>query len=153
LFIQLLRNDNDINIVEFSSRIGGGSKHHFMKRVNGFDYLKHLIEFTLGKNASIVFNHINGFTGINFVYADKGTMSSLDSFDRAVKDGLIAEYYNYKTIGAEISGSESSADRLLGFIVEGNNFEELVNKTKTVDSQLSVLDKNGTDIMIHKLYF
>ncbi|MBE0640354.1 MAG: ATP-grasp domain-containing protein [Bacteroidales bacterium] len=153
LFIQLLRNDNDINIVEFSSRIGGGSKHHFMKRVNGFDYLKHLIEFTLGKNPSIELNHTNSFTGINFVYANKGAMISLEGFDKAVKTGLIAEYFNYKTIGSDISGSESSADRLLGFIVEGNSFEELVNKSKIVDSQLRVLDKNGNDIMIHDLYF
>ena len=51
-----------------------------------------------------------------------------------------------------IEKSDTSSDRVAGFLVVGDSAEEVTEKLKYANSQLQVLDRNGNDIMRHDLF-
>src|SRR5690606_6793152 len=48
LLVQLLAKDDAMSVIEFSARIGGGSKHSFIKRITGFDMLRYFVNVITG---------------------------------------------------------------------------------------------------------
>ena len=51
-----------------------------------------------------------------------------------------------------IEKSTTSSDRVAGFLVVGNDEEEVNKKMNEANSQLKVLNENGDDIMRHDLF-
>lgn len=153
LFIQFIKNGDDLNVIEFSSRIGGGSRHHFVRHARSFDYAEFLVRFSLGEKPPISLKNQIGFYGCQFVYCHPGVMREVKGLEESMRHGGLLDYFLYRPINSQILGNDSSAQRPLGFIVKAESYADLCHRVAEIDSNLQILDEKGKDLMIHGLHF
>lgn len=149
LLIQLLYGNERINVIEFSSRIGGGSKHHFIKMMTGFDILKWFVELVIGEVGVVKVDSIYEFGCVQYLYASNGIIGSYKGFAELQRNKIINQYFFYKTIGMTISNHISSADRPAGVLIADNDYASFMKKIDFARSHLCIQDINGNNILLH----
>ncbi len=152
MLIQLIYNDENIHVIEFSARIGGGSKHHFIKKIKGFDLLSWFVNSLTGIPEEIKLNSHYNFASVNYIYADNGIINEFVNFDQLLSDGIIEQYFHYKTVGTVVDNHISSSDRPAGYLIVADGIEQFNYKTKIADQHIKILDDNGHDMIIHGLH-
>jgi phosphoribosylamine-glycine ligase len=153
LFMQLIVFEGKINIIEFSSRTGGGSKQHFIKELVGVNIIENLIDITVGEKPRIVMKKCDKYASMSYVYAKPGIFHGLGNIEEMKKEGLVHDYYYYKSTGMEVLKSETSSDRVAGFFSIADSEADLMRKIREVDRRITVLNENSEDIMLHGLYY
>lgn len=153
LLVQMIVNGEDYNVLEFSARMGGGSKYHLIQVLSGVDIMKVYVEMVMGEKP-----HVEPFKQWNnaimsYVYCKPGEYVSLKGFDELQASGDIHSYFTYRTAPSTIVKSDTSSDRVAGFLIVANSEEEVLNKLRLANEHLAVLDGNGNDIMRHDLFY
>lgn len=151
LLIQMIVGKDDISVIEFSARMGGGSKYYLIQVLSGVDIMSRYVDLVLGDLPAIEPVPMNGFCRVNYVYCNPGVMDRVDGLDNLKSEGMIKEYFIYKSPGMKISAAQTSGDRAAGYIVTADSEEELLQKISVIDSSIRVLTPEGEDIMIHNL--
>jgi len=151
LLIQLTANGDDINVIEFSARMGGGSKYRLIEVLSGVDIMSKFVDRILGDRPSVVPCEQVPYCKMVYVYCTPGVVDHLGGFEEMKRKGLMDDYFQYKTRGMEIKNSETSSDRPAGYLVTADTSWELDTKIREIDRSISVVDRNGIDIMIHNL--
>lgn len=152
LLIQLIANENDVSVIEFSARTGGGSKLFFIREMVGVDVIDNLLDITMGKKPHINPVPSDEYALINYVYTSPGKFTSIQNLDELQKQGYITAAYQYKPFGAEIKSSNYSSDRPIGFLIKGKSPEEVKAKIEHINNRIAVLDEDGRDIMCHDIF-
>lgn len=152
MLIQLICAEENIFILEFSARMGGGSKYNLIQILSGIDIMKVYTDRVLGLYPTVNPTELKKHVKMNYVYCKPGIISEFKHFDTLQNSGLIHSYFLYKSIGMEIVKSETSSDRPAGFVVVGDTQNELDEKIDKIDSMLNITDINNKDIMIHGLF-
>jgi len=152
LMVQLIVNNDEVNVVEFSARTGGGSKHHIIREISGVNIFENLLDITFGIAPNLDIKNSNKLATINYVYAKRGVFTGVKNLDFMKHQNIICDYYFYKLIGSDILSSDISSDRPVGFLIVADSEEDLNNKVKKVDSTIQVLNEMNEDIMVHDLY-
>lgn len=151
LLIQLILNDNQFSVLEFSARMGGGSKYKLIEVLSGVNIMEKYVDLILGNSPIITPTRRIGFAAMNYVYCSQGVLASVKGLQEMYNSSLIDCYFLYKTRGMEFTKSETSSDRVAGYLVTASNRQELSDKISYIDANLAVIDKNGVDIMLHGL--
>lgn len=151
IFMQILIQNEDISVIEFSARTGGGSKQHFIRKLVGIDINDNLLDLTFNKIPVVSMHECNKFASMNYIYTKPGIFEKLVGMEEMKDANVVEEYYLYKELGTSIEKSDSSSDRPAGFLVIANSFEELFLKIEQVDQNVKVLC-NNQDIMLHGIY-
>lgn len=148
MLIQLMADDSNVYVLEFSARTGGGEKFRVIESVTGFDVIKAVVDLTLGETPSVQkcvpdFKYV----ATEFIYCNPGVFEEVLGLEYLEKNNIISDFYLFKWNGAVFDTIENSGDRVAGFTICGNSEEELNKKHEIVISNLKVLDVNGNDIM------
>lgn len=152
MLIQLITDGKDVYVLEFSARTGGGIKYILINNASGFNVIKAVVDLTEGKKPHVEKCVPKNKMMINsFVYCKNGKFHHLEGFDEMVEKGVMKEYYTFKWQGAEFDGVGSSGDRVAGFLVVGDSYDEVAQKHKTVAENIKVIGYEGEDIMRHDL--
>ena len=153
LLIQAIVDDTDVYVIEFSARMGGGTKYKLIEYMTSVNIMQAYVNRVLGDEEQIV-NPIPSEKCIelNYVYAKKGVFSQLVNFDELLHAGEIAEYYQYKEIGAVIEKATTSSDRIAGFLILSDNEEQMEQKRRSVVQKLDVLNNAGESMMLKEIY-
>lgn len=152
LLIQLIARGNDVNVIEFSARTGGGSKLFFIRKMVNVDVIENLIDITLGYVPDIKTEPSLDEAVIKYVYTEPGIFQGIHNVDELKDEGYIEEVYQYKPFGSEIKSSTYSSDRPVGFLIRGTSKEELNHKIRRINNKVKILDENGKDIMRHDIF-
>lgn len=152
LLVQLIVGEDDYNVVEFSARMGGGSKYHLISVLAGIDMMKVYVEMAMGEKPHVEPKKRWNNALMNYVYCRPGVFSELVNFEELKEKGVVDSYFTYKMPGAVIEKSNTSSDRVAGFLVVGNTKEEVDEKLAYANRFLQVLNPEGEDIMRHDLY-
>lgn len=149
LLIQMIYHAGKLSVIEFSARIGGGSKHHFIKKITQFDLLEWFVNlfFSEPTNIKIKDNRISGC--LHYFYAKNGLIKEFLNFDVAVADSIIEQYYLYKTSGMTISNHISSGDRVAGILITGKTPDDIWIKLQKANSILKIRDSTQEDLLLH----
>lgn len=152
LLVQLLTDGNEIYVVEFSARTGGGVKFLLIEEASGVDIIKFVVDLTEGKKDKPVISERKYKYLVNeFIYCCDGVFDKLLNFDELKAQGIISDYYLFKWQGAKFSGISNSGDRVAGFTIKTNDVNLLIKNHNIAKEQLKVIDINGNDIMKHEL--
>lgn len=152
MLIQVMVKNEQVYVLEFSARTGGGMKHIKIKEVSGFDVIKAVVNLTLGiKNI-----YCNSITWDKlyideFIYCKNGIFDHLEGFEELKQEGIIERYSLFKWRGAEFDIITNSGDRVAGFTVKGTTKDEVLYKHDIVSKRIAVIDNYGNDIMRHDL--
>lgn len=152
LLVQMIVENDEYNVVEFSARMGGGSKYHLINVLSGIDIMKVYVEMVMGKKPHVEPKKQWNNALMSYVYCRPGIFAELKNYDELKDEGLINSYFTYKMPGAVIEKSNTSSDRVAGFLVIGNTAEEVNGKLREANKKLQVLNPEGEDIMRHDFY-
>ena len=152
LLVQMIVGNGEYNVIEFSARMGGGSKYHLINVLSGIDIMKVYVEMVMGERPHVEPRKQWNNALMNYVYCKPGIFAELRNFEELKQTGLIFSYFTYKMQGAVIEKSNTSSDRVAGFLVVGNSEEEVKEKLRKANEQLCVLNPDGEDIMRHDFY-
>jgi len=154
LLIQAIVNGDDISVIECSARMGGGSKYKFIEKVTGIDIMKLYVNRILGDTAQCVLPVcVNKLMEMNYVYANNGIFRELIGFKENLLSGNICELFQYKTYGSKICKRTTSSDRILGFLIEADTFDELKEKRYKILEQVDILDAEGNSMMYKECFY
>lgn len=151
LLVQLIVNKDEINVLEFSARMGGGSKYRLIQVLSGVDIMSTYVDRILGDLPIVNPMKQVDYCKLIYLYCKPGIYDHVDGFDELVANHYINDYFVYKTKGMEISGAETSGDRPAGYLCTSNSSELLDEKIKFIDHRIKVISKEGDDIMLHGL--
>lgn len=152
LLVQMIVDNDEYNVVEFCARMGGGSKYHLINVLSGVDIMKVYVEMVMGEKPHVEPQKQWNHALMNYVYCYPGTFTRLENFDELREKGTIYSYFTYKMSNAVIEKSNTSSDRVAGFLVVGNTREEVIQKLQEANRSMRVLDPEGKDIMRHDLF-
>lgn len=151
LFIQMIANDTDINVIEFSARMGGGSKYNLIQVLSGVNIMSRYVDLVLGNKPVVNPSKQVDFCKMVYLYCNPGVFDHVEGLEELKQQGIVDAYFEYKTRGMQITKSETSGDRPAGYLITAKTAKELENKLKYVDSHISIVSDMGQDIMIHNL--
>lgn len=152
LLIQMIVNDDNYSVIEFSARMGGGSKYKLIEVLSGVDIMKVYVEMVMGDKPKVNPRKMCNNSIMSYVYCREGEFVELKNFKELLSENNIHDYYLYKMPNSMINKADTSSDRVAAFLVTGNSEEEVNDKLKYANSKLQVLDNTGHDIMRHDLY-
>lgn len=151
LLLQCIYNesDNTINIIEFSSRIGGGSKYFYINTIKNIDIMSAFINVILNENNIDISCETTNyrFAKILYLYCREGVISKYLNFEQEKENGTIVEYFIYKNKGTKIVDSSKSTDRCAGVFIASNDQKKLKGKEEKCKLNLLVLNEQGDNIL------
>lgn len=151
LLVQLIVKGDDINVVEFSARMGGGSKYKLIETLSGVNIMSAYVDLILGNRPIISPLRRVNYCRMIYIYCNPGIFKSVVGLEKMKQQKIVDDYFIYKTTGMEISSAETSGDRSAGYLITAETQEELINKYNYIDSHISVMSQSNEDIMLHNL--
>ena len=151
LFIQMIANGTDVNVIEFSARMGGGSKYNLIRVLSGVNIMSKYVDLVLGGKPSVSPSRLVNFCKMVYLYCNSGVFDHIEGLEELKQQGIIDSYFEYKTKGMEISHAETSGDRPAGYLITAETADALQEKLNYVDSHIMVVSDKGEDIMLHNL--
>ena len=145
--IQALVNQNDIDIIEFAPRVGGGISFKTIKMNTGFDIIAATVDSYLNIPVQVPLVRAKHFYAVNIVYANPGVFSSLQLDDSLFSNGFIESIYYHKTPGMMVTDEKASGGRIAAFITKGESRKDIIEKTAYVFEHMDVLDEHGRSII------
>lgn len=151
LLIQLIRTKDQFSVIEFSARMGGGSKYRLIQEMSGVNIMEKYIDLILGQNPDILVNRNSRYIKMVYVYTKPGVISKIEGLEGLKEKGTITEFFIYKTLGSCVEKAETSSDRSIGIMISANTLDDLNAKIKEVNAEIKVIDDKGNDIIRHDL--
>ena len=151
MLIQMKINDEQIHILEFCARTGGGIKYRLLPKVCGFDVVKAVLDLTLGEKPHVNIKPLNTFIVDEFLYCNPVILDHTEGFEELLKDGIIDHYEIYKSTGYQFDEISSSGDRVAYFSVVADTEAELRRKHQIAASGVKAVDNKGNDLIRHDI--
>lgn len=151
MLIQLITDGKDIYVLEFSARTGGGTKFLRIKSFTGFDVIAAVVDLTEGNLPHVQPQSEDKYLADEFIYCKPGQFDHMEGFAALKEQGIIHDYYVFKWKGASFDSVQSSGDRVGGFTIVADSFENLKKKHQIVCENVKVIDMDGNDMMRHDL--
>ena len=149
LLVQLIAGQDTMSVLEFSARMGGGSKHKLIEVLTGVNIMEEYVKLLFGEKPTIAPVKRVNYAASAFIYCQPGTIAGVSHLDELQAKGVIDHHFMYKTPGMSITQAMYSGDRAAGYIATAATQEELDRKLKEADDTIKVLDDTGKDMMIH----
>lgn len=151
LLVQMIQKGDSYNVLEFSARMGGGSKYRLIQVLSGVDIMKVYVEMVMGEKPHVDPQKQYNNAIMSYIYCYPGVYKSVEGLDELKADGVILDWFIYRGPDSIIEKSNTSSDRAAGFLVVGNSEAEVKEKLATANSRLKVLNDKGEDFMRHDL--
>lgn len=153
MLIQLIYNEEDISIIEFSARTGGGIKYRMIEDVTGVNVINTVIDLTEGKIPHIEPQFKDIKLTNEFLYCNNGVFNHIEGFDELVSEGILHAYYVFTNKGQRFVKAADSGDRIAGITIIGSTFEEIQQKHAIATQRMRIVDENGIDILKRELLY
>jgi phosphoribosylamine-glycine ligase len=152
LLVQMIQKGDSYNVLEFSARMGGGSKYRLIQVLSGVNIMKVYVEMVMGDKPTV--NPMKQYNNaiMSYIYCSPGVYKSVEGLDELKEKGVILDFFIYRGADSVIEKSNTSSDRAAGFLVVGATQEEVEKKLAEANASLRVLNDRGEDIMRHDLF-
>lgn len=151
LLVQLILHEGEFFVLEFSARMGGGSKHKLIETITGVDIMKIYVDRIFGAKPEVHPKKMVKYATMNYVYCHNGLFVKIEGREEVWSKGLIVKDFQYKMENNLITKHETSGDRVMGYLVVADTLDEMAKKIAEVDKTLKIIDDKGNDIMIHNI--
>lgn len=148
MLFQAIVNQDDVFILEFSARTGGGTKYLSIQRQTGIDMIDAVIDLTIKKAPHYSYGKQKYPNMLDwYIYCYEGIFDHLEGFDELLHEGFLLDYYLYKNQGAKFGKIRNSGDRLAGFTLVSDGNSDLIAKKDIALSRIHAYSVNGEDII------
>lgn len=151
MLVQMKVENDNIYVLEFCARTGGGIKYRLLPKVSGFDVVKAVAELTLGNKPHCEVNEYKGFIVDEFLYCNQGVLDRVEGFEELLQEGIINHYEIYKSKGFKFKTASCSGDRVAYFSIEAKNDDELKRRYRIANQRIHAYSDTGEDLLRHEL--
>jgi len=152
LHVQVLIDNDDIDIIEFAPRVGGGISYKTIFENTGFDILEATIDSYLQIPVELSYEKPKYYYTVNLIYGIPGVFDRIEGAEELIADGTIESLHYHKTKGMHITDDRASGGRAGAFLVKSESKEELLSRIAKAMEKLEVYDNQGKKIMRKDLY-
>ena len=152
LLIQRMVNGDDVKVIEFSARLGGGAKYKTIQNVTGFNVLRANLESMLGERPDVKINDDGRYYSRCHLYVEGGIFTAVEGLEYLQQNRIIDEYVLTKPFGVEVGSPKSSSDRVASVFISAATREDLESKIKKAINNIKVLDEKGDDMLFRGIY-
>lgn len=153
LHVQAICTADDINILEFAPRVGGGISYETIRENTGFDIISATIDSYLEKKVDLQYHPAEGYCSVNLIYGLPGEFDHLTGIQELLDSNVIDTFHYHKTKGAHIGDERASHGRIAAFVVRGHTLQEMAGKIQYSMNHMQAYDSSGNEIMRKDLYF
>ncbi len=153
LFIQAIIDKKDnVKVVEFAPRVGGGLSFRLIELYTGFDFLNASIDSFLNIKPTIEIRESNFLLESVIIYSKEGIFDRITGHEKLLEENVIDEFFFFVSKGMQIGSDMSTKSRVGAFIIKAESKEELDRKILMAINELQVFDIDGTAIMRKDIY-
>ena len=152
LLIQAIIEQDNINVIEFAPRIGGGENYSFVQLYAGFDIIDAAVNSFLGLPVRLDDNSSEFYYSDVFLYSKPSVFGHVNGDEELLKEKIIEFFHLFKAPGTEIGIDLSSNNRIGSFLVKSKTKEELSDKIKKSLNKFEVYDIHGNPVMRKDIY-
>ena len=146
MFTQVIVRDEEVFVVEFSPRLGGGISSYVSKECADFDLLNYSIDSYLGIHKDRGTGILNKYVCCCPIHCGEGIFNSVTGADELIKEGIAKKYFILKSKGDHIDKKKPSSSLVMKYVVEGDTPEECYQKMKVSNNRTDILDLNNNSI-------
>lgn len=148
LFFQGIVAGDDISIIEFAPRVGGGISSHTIKVSTGFDIIEAGIDSFLGKAITTTNWHpMSKQFAVNQIYGTNGYYRNTIGEEKLLNEGIVESISFYKKSGDYIDDSRASSSRIGVMVFSGDNECDVRGKISKAFSLIDCLDEYGKSMV------
>lgn len=153
VLVQANINGEEVKVIEFAPRVGGGLAFREIKLGTDFDLIEAAISSYLGESLPRrKSREATGIVSIVHMYGVRSNFSHVEGHHSLVAEGVVREFHFHKTPGSPMSCEDlASRNRVLGAIIEGTSVEEIQHKVRTVARRLKIVSTSGEDVFARGL--
>lgn len=148
MFMQVIDAGEMIYVLEFSARMGGGTKYRMIELYSGVPIMKKYVDRVLGCLPTIPEHRIRNNMLLSFIYCTKGKLSRIEGIDKLILDDIVKEFYQYKPIGTYFDKAETSGDRVGGILLLGETDAEIQNKMQSAYESIKIVNEENVDMKL-----
>jgi len=150
--IQAIFENDNINIIEFAPRVGGGENYSFVKLYAGFDIIDAAVNSFLGLPVRLDYNSSEFYYSDVFLYSKPSVFGRVNGDEELLNEKIIEFFHLFKAPGTEIGIDLSSNNRIGSFLVKSKTKEELSDKIKKSLNKFEMYDIHGKPVMRKDIY-
>ena len=152
LLVQAMVSGDDVKVIEFSARLGGGAKYKTIQNVTGFNVLRANLESMLGEKPEVEINDDGRCYSRCHIYTCGGVFTAIEGLEELQQRNIIDEYVLTKPFGVTTGSPKSSSDRVASVFISASSNEELKRKIKDAITNLKIIDEKGEDMLFREMY-
>ena len=152
LMIQAIVRDNEVFVIEFGARIGGGNSHNIILERTGFDMIDASINSFLSLDIDLNYEENAFYYADLFLYMKSSQFGHIANTHQLLEDKVIIDCIMTKQKGAFIGEDLSSRNRIGSLILRAETIEELLLKMKKSIETVEIYDTNNEPKMRKELY-
>ena len=153
LLVQAIVDGDNVNVLEYSARLGGGSKYKTIQNVTGFNVLGACAESMLGRKPEIPQMAKSGlcYSKCHF-YVTGGKLCQINGIEQLISEGVIDEFLPTTPMNVVINKPTSSGNRIGSVFITAKDYLELQQKVETAVQRIQVINEKGEDMLIRDMY-
>ena len=146
LLIQCIANEDGLNVLEFSPRLGGGCKVQLINAIRNTSIMGPMVDAIIdGKPRLELDKRSDTHFAMIYIYTAPCTFGAF-SIDKTIPG--LCDVYILKTNGTEIRSSGTSSDRVAAVMIKGNSARELLATAREVIAQSRVTTPEGNFVEV-----
>ena len=147
-FYQAIVSDEEVNVLEFAPRVGGGLSYYMIKNFVGFDAVEAAVDSFLGRPISRNYHAPEKYYRTCLLYSRPCTFDHIEGMEELKAEGIVRECFITKSKGDVIDGDMRSSNRVGSFILEAETMQELQDRLAVCRRRISVIDNKGINVAI-----
>lgn len=154
LLLQAIKTNHGFQVIEFSPRIGGGTKYKLIEYMSGIDMVSAYIDMALNLPLSqkIEPRFSSDYIELDYLYVSGGTFCGLSDFEDMLAEKVIQDIYVYKSRGTQIYEAKTSSDRVGGVLLIAPSMYSLKQKRSQFFSKCRAENEHGDNILKKELF-
>lgn len=152
LHVQFICNGDEMSVIEFAPRVGGGISYENIKNNTGFDIISATIDSYLEHPVDAKFHRSDRFFSVNLAYGKPAVFDRLEGIDDLIAQGYIDSVHYHKTSGMTITDDRASGGRIAAILVSGDTRQEVLDKVEYIFVRINAFDPEGNQILRKELY-
>lgn len=147
-FYQAIVSGEEVNVLEFAPRVGGGLSYYMIKNFVGFDAVEAAVDSFLGQPVPKVYHAPKKIYRTCLLYAKPCIFDHIEGMELLKEKGIVTETFITKSKGEEIDGDMRSSNRVGSFIVEASSLSELNERVNYCVNSVGVIDDKGNNMIL-----
>lgn len=152
LHVQFICDGDEVSVIEFAPRVGGGISYENIKNNTGFDIISATIDSYLQKPVEVKYSRSKRFFSVNLAYGIPAVFDHIEGVEPLIEKGYIDSIHYHKTKGATITADRASGGRIAAILISGVSRQEVLDKVKYVFANINAYDEKGYQILRKDLY-